>query len=170
MEERKKSRKGFNILDVVLILLAVLCVVGIWQRQNIQKLFASGEDLESYVVSFEVKKLRKTTAELLTVDKSVYFEEDGKRVALGTIAEQIADTPALEYLPDGKGGTVVAVYPEDPHEHLIDVSGKIACLGIRQDGAFLLGGTTYLTVNQTLLVFTEEAELEIRITDISKKG
>ena len=168
MEERKKGRKGFNILDVVLILLAVLCAVGIWQRQNVQRLFSAGEDLDAYTVSFEVKKLRKTTAELLTVDKVVYFEENGKRITLGKIAEQIADTPALEYLPDGNGGTVVAVYPEDPNEHLLDITGKIACLGLVQDGAFLLDGTTHLTVNQTLYVLTEDAELEIRITNIAK--
>ena len=44
MEEKKKSRFHINLLDVVLVLLALLCVVGVWQRNNIRSLFASGEE------------------------------------------------------------------------------------------------------------------------------
>ena len=52
------SRIRFNVVDAVLILLAILAIVGVWQRKNLQRLFDSGEALESYTVTFEIKKIR----------------------------------------------------------------------------------------------------------------
>ena len=55
VKEKKKApaRARFNVFDAVLILLAVLCIVGVWQRHNLQKLFESDETLEAYTVTFE---------------------------------------------------------------------------------------------------------------------
>lgn len=170
VEEKKKSSFHFNVVDVVLILFAVLCIVGVWQRNNLQQLFGAGEELEDYTVTFEVKKMRSTTADLLGKDVEIYLEDNGVRVSLGTLAEQVSTSAASVYLQDEDGETVKAVYPYDNHEYLLDASGILSCRGVEHDGAFLLQGKTQLTVNQKLCVYTENADFEIRITSIQKQG
>ncbi len=171
-EEKKKtpSRFRFNIFDAVLILLAILCIVGVWQRKNLQKLFASGDALETYTVTFEAKRMRSTTAALLTKDTVLYMEEGSRRVTLGTVSEQVLPLAATVYLQDKNGQIVEAVYPQDDYEYLQDVSGTLNCRGITHGGAFLLEGEIYLAVDRTVAVSTELADFEIRITSIQKVG
>lgn len=171
-EEKKKNppRFRFNIFDAVLILLAVLCIVGVWQRKNLQALFESGEELESYTVTFEARKMRSTTAALLTKDTELYLEEGGARISLGTISEQVLPLAATVYLQDKNGQIVEAVYPQDDYEYLQDVSGQLSCRGLTDGGAFMLGGQLHLAVDQTVAVHTETADFEIRITGIQKVG
>ena len=124
-EKKPASRIRFNVVDAVLILLAILCIVGIWQRKNLQSLFDSGEALESYTVTFEISKMRSTTVNLLAKDTAPYLEDNGTRVSLGTLAEQVSTSAATVYLQDGDGNTVKAVYPQDDHEYLLDVKGTL---------------------------------------------
>ena len=162
------SKFRFNVVDAVLILLAILAIVGVWQRKNLQNLFDSGEALEAYTVTFEIKKMRSTTADLLQKDTALYLEDDGTRVSLGTLAEQVSTSAATVYLQDGAGNTVKAVYPQDAFEYLLDVGGTLNCRGIEHEGVFLLEGKTYLAVNQVVAAYTENADFEIRITSIQK--
>ena len=170
MEEKKKGGFRINILDIVLILLVILCIVGVWQRSNIQKIFTSGEELDSYTVTFEIRKLRSTAADLLTVNTALYTEDNGMRISLGNLSESPSVSAAVEYMYDESGNIVEAVYPEDDYEYLLDVTGKLSCRGITQDGSFLLEGKTYLAVNQTIVAYTEKADFEIRIVGIEKNA
>lgn len=168
MEEKKTSRFRINMLDVVLLLLAILCAVGIWQRNNIRALFASGEELDSYTVSFEIRKLRSATVELLPKGTALYTDDGEDRVPLGTIADHLSVSAAFEYLPNDKGEPVKSVYPEDEYENLLDANGKLTCRGIERNGRFLVDGELYLAVNQTIYAMSEDVDLEIRITAIRK--
>jgi hypothetical protein len=168
--ERKNifSRIRFNVVDAVLILLAILAIVGVWQRKNLQRLFDSGEALESYTVTFEIKKIRSTTADLLEKGTELYLQDQNTRVPLGTLAEQVSTSAATVYLQDKDGNTVKAVYPQDNFEYLLDAGGILNCRGIEHDGVFLLEGKTYLAVNQVVAAYTETADFEIRVTSIQK--
>ena len=169
-KETKKSGAGWhvNFLDVVLILLAILCIVGVWQRKNLQKLFTDEEVMESYTVTFEIKKLRSTTVELLQKGTELYLTEGEEAITLGTLSVPVSTAAATEYFVNADGDTVSAVYPQDQYEYLLDVTGTLTCRGIRRDNAFLLEGKTYLAVNQTVLAHTENADVTIRITSITK--
>ena len=162
------SRIRFNVVDAVLILLAILAIVGVWQRKNLQRLFDSGEALESYVVTFEIKKIRSTTADLLEKGTALYLEDHDTQVSLGTLAEQVSTSAATVYLQNSEGETVKAVYPQDSFEYLLDAHGVLNCRGIEHEGTFLLEGKTYLAVNQAVKAYTETADFEIRITSIQK--
>ena len=163
-----KSGRRFNLLDLALVLLLVLALVGVWQRASLQSLFTTDELLENYTVSFEVKKLRSTTVDLLQKDTVLYIMVNGERVDLGTLNEQVAASAATVYLQDRNGNTVKAVYPQDAHEYLLDVTGVLTCAGVENEGSFFVGGKMHLAVNQTVRVQTETADLEIRVTGIEK--
>ena len=174
-EEKKEKKKAsarfrFNIFDAVLILLAVLCVVGVWQRKNLQAFFESGDELDTYTVTFEARRMRSTTAALLTESTVLYVEEGNKRVTLGTVSGQVLPLAATVYLQDKSGQMVEAVYPQDDYEYYQDVSGTLSCRGLTHNGAFFLEGEIYLAVDRTVAVSTELADFEIRITGIQKVG
>jgi hypothetical protein len=169
-DEKKRARARFNIFDAVLILLVILCVVGVWQRKNLQSLFQSGDSLEEYTVTFEARKMRSTTAALLTPETTLYLEEGGRRVTLGTVTDQVLPLASVEYLKDKNGQIVEAVYPQDDYEYLQDVSGTLRCRGLTHNGTFMLEGEVYLAVDRVIAVSTELADFEIRITGIQKVG
>lgn len=171
-KEEKKNGAGLrlNLLDIVLVLLLILCIVGVWQRNNLQKLFSDGEVLDAYTVTFEVRKLRSSTVELLQKDTALYLLDGEDAVSLGVLAEQVSTAAASAYFEDEDGNIVSAVYPQDQYEYLLDVTGTLTCRGIRRDGAFLLEGKTHLAVNQTVLAHTETADIVICITSITKNA
>ena len=165
-EEKKNGRHRirFNIFDVVLILLAILCIVGIWQRKNLQNLFSSERGQEAYTVTFEIAIVRKETADCLKVGTELYMDHEGERLAVGTLS-QASTGAATVYLQDAMGETVTAIYhPND----FRSVRGVLDSRGIEHDGAFLLGGKLHMAVNQSLTVYTENADFEIRIIGIQK--
>ena len=167
-EKKMRARWRFNIVDAILILLALLCIVGVWQRKNLQALFESGETLEEYTVTFEVKQLRSTTADLLAKGVALYITDGGTEIPLGILAENAASTAATVYLPNEDGEMTEAVYPQDEYDYRLDVKGKLTCHGVERDGRFLLEGKCALAVNQILTAHTEKVDIEIRITSIEK--
>ena len=163
-----KSERRFNLLDASLILLLILSLLGVWQRANLQKLFTKDQLLDDYTVTFEIKKIRSTTVDLLQKDTDLYIMDNEERVGLGALQEQVAASAATVYLQDRNGNTVKAVYPQDPHEYLLDVTGVLKCEGVENDGSFFVGGRVHLAINQKVSVQTETADFEIRITGIQK--
>lgn len=171
MEHRAKRR--FGLLDLALILLAILALVGVWQRNNLKKLFAEDEILEQYVITFEIKKVRSTTAQLLVKDLSLYTQNGDGQVALGTLTQPVAVSPATVYLSPRGAGTgsvnmVEAVYPMDEHEYYQDAGGELACLGIEHDGAFFLGGELLVVKGQQILAQSESVDVVITVTGYRK--
>ncbi len=170
MENRTERR--FRLLDVALILLALFAALGIWQRDNLKDFFEKDEHMESYAVTFEVKRVRSTTAQLLEKDVAFYAEGDGERVLLGTLTQPVAVSAATVYLPhpDPERGTVEAVYPLDDYEYLQDVGGELSCRGIEQDGSLFVGGTLLVCKGQQIAVQTETVDIVITVTDYRKIG
>lgn len=171
MERNEKRR--FSFLDLALILLAILAVVGLWQRNNFKKLFADEEILEEYVITFEIKKVRSTTAQLLKKDVALYTYNGDEAVALGTLTQPVAVSPATVYLPHHGTGTgvmemVEAVYPQDEYEYYQDAGGELSCHGIERDNAFFLDGKMLLVKGQQILAKSETVDVVITVTDYRK--
>ena len=167
MRETRTERR-FTLLDAALILLALLAVVGVWQRHNLQNLFVTESVLEEYTITFEVKKLRSTTVDHLKQGTALYVQDGDEQILLGTLSQNVAASAATEELYDKNGNRVQAVYPQDEYEYLLDVTGVLSCRGLVRDGSFLLGGRMYLANNKTVSVRTETADIEITIKGIEK--
>lgn len=169
----RSTKKRFSLLDLALVLLALLAIVGLWQRNNLKKLFAEEEILERYVITFEIKKVRSTTAQELKKDVALYTYNGDEIVDLGTLNQQVAVSPASVYLPHrGTGGGTVemveAVYPLDDYEYYQNAGGELSCLAIERDGAFYLGGKMLLVKGQQISAKTETVDVEIVLVDFYK--
>ncbi len=170
-EEKKSIGKGhINLFDVMLVLLVILCIVGVWQRKNLQAWFEEERINDVYTVSFEIKELRDTSIRYLTAGTSLYVIDGEDAVSLGTIAGEVAVVDAAKHLPhtDESGQTVLveAYYPDD----LSTVKAVLNCHGIHTNGSFFVDGRFAVSVGQTLAVYTENADFEIYVTDITKVG
>lgn len=172
MNENKKrtpARFNFNLLDVIIILLALFCIVGVWQRKNLQNLFRSGNAYDAYTVSFTAEGVRGNTAALLEEGVGVYvLDEKGTKISFGSLTDTVTRTPATARVLRGEE-SVTVTYPEDERS-ISDLSGKLACRMVEKNGRFLLDGKYQLAVNQTVTVHTETADLVIRITNIEKSS
>lgn len=169
----QKNERRFRLLDFALILLALLAALGIWQRNNLKNLFAEDEVLERYVITFEVKCVRSTTASLLEKDVSFYTSNGEERLLLGTLTQPATVSPATVYLPlqNAAGevtGMVEAVYPQDEYECYQDIGGELACLGIEHEGSFFVAGKMLLVKGQEVAVQTETVDIVITVTGYKK--
>lgn len=173
MERNEKKR--FGLLDLALILLAIFALIGVWQRNNLKKLFEKEELFEQYVITFEIQKVRSTTAQLLQKDVRFYTYDNDEIVEIGTLTQPVAVSPATVYLPHrGTGAETIemveAVYPLDDYEYYQAAGGELACLGIEKDGAFYVGGQMLLVKGQQILAQTETVDVVITVTDYRKVG
>jgi hypothetical protein len=169
----RSEKKSFRLLDLALILLAVFAVIGVWQRENLKRLFVKEEILEDYVITFEIKKVRSTTAQLLQKDVALYTQDEEENIALGVLTQPVAVSPATVYLPHHTMGEqtlemVEAVYPLDDYEYYQDAGGELACRGIERDGSFFVGGKLLLVKGQQIQAKSETVDVLITVTDYRK--
>ena len=131
--------------------------------------------LEEYVITFEIKKVRSTTAQLLQKNVALYTQNGDALVSLGTLTQPVAVSPATVYLPHQGTGTgtverVEAVYPLDEYEYYQDAGGVLTCLGIERDGSFFVSGEMLLVKGQQILAQSEIADVVITVLDYRKAG
>ena len=158
-----RSGRRFNIIDVFVIVLVLLCVLGIYFRGQIAEKIGIEKDVKEYTVRFKVEEIRYTSAEYLQAGSEVYFE--GGNIVFGKIDGNCAAVPAEIYV-DGPDGVPVKV--NCPKDTYVDVTGTIKCLGLVKDGGFYLSGTYSLAPGSRVNVRTEMLNFTIIITEISK--
>lgn len=159
----KTSARKFNIIDVFLIILAVLCVLGIYFRAQVAEWIGVENKVEEYKIGFKISTIRYTSGKYLQSGNEVYF--DGGNVLIGTIDGNCISIPASTFVDGPDGSPVKVNYPKDTY---VDVSGTIKCDGIMKDDGFYLGGTYVLSPGSTVSVRTEMLNFTIIITEISK--
>lgn len=166
-EDMKKGvHSRLNVLDVVLILLLAFCIVGVWQRDNLKKIFDAEVEATAYRVTFEIKALPLSMAETLVSETVLYFEEDGERVRLGVLDSEPTKTPTVAYTVDAEGNTVLVTYPTEGEYARFDLRATFSCTGVLRESSLVCEAVTF-TVGQILQMHTETGDFEILILSIS---
>ena len=159
----KKAGRRFNIIDLFLIVLVILCVLGVYFRSQIAEWIGVEKNVEEYKISFKISEIRYTSSKYLQSGNAVYF--DGGNILIGSIDGNCTVLPAAVYI-DGPDGVPVKVnYPKDTY---VDISGSIKCLGIEKEDGFYLGGTYSLAPGSVVNVRTEMLNFSMMITEITK--
>lgn len=159
----KSSARKFNIIDVFLIILVVLCVLGVYFRAQVAEWIGVEKKVEEYKIGFKISEMRYTSGKYLQAGNKVYF--NGGNVLIGTIDGNCITLPASTYVDGPNGAPVKVNYPKDTY---VDVSGTIKCEGLMKEDGFYLGGTYVLSPGSTVSVRTEMLNFTIIITEISK--
>ena len=136
--ENSEIKRKFNIIDAIVIVLAVLCILTICLRSQINNLIGLGEKTSDYKLSFKVASISSSSFEYFEKNENfwdtVYL--DSPDIELGVIEGDPIKAPATTYI-DGADGIPVAV--ECPENTLIDIMGDIRCHGVvKEDGCFYL--------------------------------
>ena len=129
-----------NILDLLIILIAGLCITGAFLRgykaQTDEKL--NNQDI---VIEFKIKNIQKESEKCFTKDSPVYLEDFA--CDFGTLYGDVRVTKAKYYTQKTSTGEVKISYSEDGSQ--IDLEGAILCKGtITKEGGFKLDGSQYL--------------------------
>ena len=141
----KLSVRKFNIIDVFLIILVVLCILGVYFRAQVAEWIGIEKKVEEYKISFEVSGMRYTSGKYLPAGSEIYFE--GGNVLIGTIDGNCITLPASTFVNGPDGAPVKVSYPKETY---IDLSGTIKCMGIMKDEGFYLSGTYALSPGSTI--------------------
>ena len=168
-QSRKKitAHNHFNVIDLALLLLALLAVIAVWQRNNLRYFFEGDRVKSSYTVALTVSAVRADTAELLTADTMLYVREDGVVHELGRLVDDAVLLPHTVQMPRADGG-VVEVLPADSPTALFDLSASFTCRGVLRDGSLVLDNGLVLHPEMELSAFTEHGEVHIFIRSITE--
>ncbi|MBR7185177.1 MAG: DUF4330 family protein [Clostridia bacterium] len=164
MANTEKKTARFNIIDLVLIIAVLACIVSVYLRYNVSENFGVNQEMEEYVLAFEIKNIRYTSAEAFPEGDPVYLAE--KDVLMGTILAIDSTTPAEVIYTDTKGDYKVIYYPEDTR---IDLTGRILAKGIMTEKGFLLNGNLFLAPGQLYYVETPLITVGITVNKIQPK-
>ena len=158
-------KRKFNIIDVIIIVLVILCIVGIYFRSRITEWVGIDKQLVEYRLSFKVSEIKYTSSEYLSTGEKIYL--DNPDLELGTIDGNCTVLPAEVYLEKNDGTLIRVDYPKDS---FVDISGSLKCMGTEREDGFYLAGSISISPGMKLKVHTEMLDFTITITDIVKHG
>ena len=164
-KEKRNGERRFNIIDLFIIIVVLLCVVGIYFRSQIAEWVGVEKSLEEYSVSFEVSEIRYTSGKYIAPGNEVYIQNSG--MYLGTIEGNCTILPSEMYVENSNGDQLAVNYPKDTR---VDVTGQVKCMGIAKADGFYLNGTYPLSPGTTVNVYTEMLNFSFTITDIVKNS
>lgn len=160
-KQKNAARIRFNIVDLVLIIAVLACLVGVYLRYNVSEQFGVNHELGEYVLSFEIKDIRYTSADAFPEGDTFYLDE--KDVILGTVIAIDSTSPSEVIYADSKGDYKTIYYPEDSR---IDLTGRLLSEGMMTDRGYMLAGNTYIAPGQTYYVETPHINVGITVTGI----
>lgn len=158
MNNDEKSRTAkhtkMNILDVAIILLVLLTVLAIWQKDNLADIFESDRTNGSFAVAFEMTMVRYDLVEDLAAGTVLYAEAEDGFVELG----MLLDEPVITWR-NGENGSEYTY---------VDLVGTLSCHGILREGALVVDRDLILEVGNQLPVATEISNLNIQVISITE--
>ncbi|MBR4880941.1 MAG: hypothetical protein IKU19_03345 [Clostridia bacterium] len=169
--EKRKRRLTAIDFFIIFAALAVLVAAGLRFYENkTSDLGAGPEDvvLEEYIVSFESKGMKESTANLL--EKGELFYLTGGQTEFGVIEEISSITPAKIRVELTNGELKTDVYAEkNGNNTKVDVTGTFRVSGYRDDdNLMLVGGEFYIAPNLPVTVFSNNISLPFTVTGVEK--
>ena len=167
-KEISATRRRFNIIDAIVIVLVILCIAAIVLRSQINNLLGIGERTSEYKLTFKVVSISETSYEYF--DKEDVFWDavylNSPDMQLGIIEGTPEKMPATAYMTDSNGAPISVKYPEDSY---IDVKGEIKCNGVfKDDGCFYLSGIYVISPGDVLKVHTVGLDFSLVVIDIGE--
>lgn len=156
MERTKKFR--FNILDVVIIIVAVACIAGLVIRSNLADKFTMKD--EHALVTFEAYGMLDKTVDATLIPGDKYYCDVTKGV-FGEFNQVIGVRDALYVYPNNEGIQCETTVP-----YRTDVTGTFVSTGYFDDGAFFIDGTNKLAPGETYEVYSENRKMTIHIISV----
>ena len=161
MDERGRLFGVINIIDVIVILLAVVLVCGVYVKFSKNERTAAGSsDLQEVTYQMEIKTVREGTAINLKAGDKIWNQESG--VELGTIRE-VSVTPGK--LPKAlTDGTYAEGSVQDRYDVVLTIEGNCQIL----NGRYFANKSDEISVNHEKKVQTKYCKMTGTVIGIDK--
>ncbi|MBR2432016.1 MAG: hypothetical protein IKB23_03780, partial [Clostridia bacterium] len=132
------SRRRFNVMDAIIVILVLLCIVSIIYRFDFIDGIGVSDNSEEYRIYFEIEDIRNTSVASLVPGDTVRNAKTNEKI--GVFDEIVQNIPALAtYNNDGKE----IYFPPENAENKYDetryyVTGYITVSGRMTENGFLL--------------------------------
>lgn len=173
---RKESTKKyrFNIMDVIVILLVLLCIVSIVLRSvSIKESYKPKE----YLVYFEIDDIKNSSYAFFEghSGENVRIKDSGE--LLGTLGSEFTRGVAIHTYTENKDENIAdkQYYHPEASEDIsfsyerCSISGYIVVSGEMTRDGLLINDKTLLLPEQVLNIVTEHIETTIKIVSIEQK-
>ncbi len=167
---KTKNKRTLGALDIFIIIVVIICAVSI----AVRFLDIKGSDisndvqLENYILSFEVKNIKDSSADNYFVKGTNFYIEDSGEL-FGTLREGITVSDAVRYYEMSDGTIVAASNNATGDLYRVDVEGSMDVMGTTgSDGRFLLGGNQYIALNKEIKLCSKYLLVTIAVTGITK--
>lgn len=155
----EKSKKRFNIIDFMIILVVAALVFSIALRYNLADRVGLSSRSDEVTVSFLIQKASPTTIDAFTPGDIFYIDQNS--VTLGTLLT--AQRSEAEQYHENEDGQMILSYTSA----YIDIRGEIKASGSMTESGFMLNGTTFIAPNKKLTVKSKNVTCDIIITSIT---
>ncbi len=162
-EQKKRGlplRSSFNVIDVAILLLILVCAVGIYMRYGMEKTIAAGEG-EVYEIRFVCEDVRYTTANYVNTGDALFFTDN--HLPFGTITDTVVIRPSSEEI-SVNGNNLTVYYPSDT---IVDISGSVRVKGIMTENGFLIDGSSYIAPNTVIHISNKLVDLSVRVLSLT---
>lgn len=153
-KSRTAARTKVSILDVGIVLLALLTVLAIWQKNNLADAFENDRTKTSFAVAFEISLVRYDLVEELAAGTVMYVQGEKHAIELG----MLLDEPEIA-LREGSFGSENAY---------VELVGTLSCHGILREGVLVVDSELALGVGDRLEVATETSNLHIEVISVTE--
>lgn len=155
----ENSKKRFNIIDFLIILVVLALVLSIALRYNLADRVGITSRSDEVTVSFLVQKVSPTTIDAILPGDVFYIDQNS--VLLGTLLT--AQRYEAEQYHENEDGEMILSYTSA----YIDIRGEIKASGSMTDSGFMLNGTTFIAPNKKITVKSKNVTCDIIVTSIT---
>jgi hypothetical protein len=148
----------FNILDLVIIIVAIACIAGLVIRSNLADSFGNKD--EKAVVTFRVAGILKNSVGATFIPGDAYFC-DKMKTAFGTFGEVIERVPAVQVSQDEDG-----IARESTIPYRQDITGTFNCTGSFDGDEFFIDGTNRVIPGQSYEVYSRNRKMVIQVISV----
>ncbi len=180
MRKENKRKFKFNIFDLLIILLVLICSTSVVLRYLEAPEWKAEYSLSDYRLYFEIDNIRASSYKYFGENEgeSVYMKtSDNDKIFLGKLGSEMERGLAIYTYTDSEDGSdKIAYYPEPNTDGIYDearcsIKGYIVVRGRMTNTGFLLNGETRLFMDEikALDIITEHISATIKVTDLLKE-
>ena len=156
-----KVKFSVNVIDILIILFAVVCVVGLVLRAVNFSLPEPEEELERHKITFSVSGVSSASEKYFKIGDTVTLSDSG--VKLGTISKKDSVKASTAYVKNAAGETVAVEYPENTK---IDVVCTANSEGLKDSDGYSLRDGKYIVPGESYRVRTEHMDFVLTVLEI----
>lgn len=149
----------FNILDVVIIIVAIACIAGLVIRSNLADTF--GKKDEKAVVTFRVSGILKNSVGATFLPGDSYYC-DKMNTVFGSFGEIVERVPAVMVSEDEDG-----IARESTVPYRQDVTATMECIGSFNGDEFFIDGTNRVIPGQSYEVHSRNRKMVIQVISVA---